>query len=130
MEMFKFHHIHLICRDLEGMIRFWTGTLGATLVLRRAFGTADGATLDLAGMRINLRLPKEGEALREECAGSRPGFDHVALEVTDMEQAGARLVRDGYPFVAGPTDQGDRISAFIRGPEGVLIEVMEMRNNR
>jgi len=126
MHMFKLHHVHLICRDLEGMIRFWTDTLGAELVLRRTFGTVAGATLDLAGIRFNMRLPKEGEDLREGAAGGC-GYDHVALEVTDMAEAGKRLTGDGYPFIAGPTDRGNRISAFIRGPEGILIELMEIR---
>jgi glyoxylase I family protein len=125
--MFTFHHVHLICRDLEGMIRFWTETLGATLVLRRTFGTADGATLDLAGIRFNLRLPKEGEALQGGGARSGCGYDHVALEVTDMVEAGKRLTGGGYPFIADPVDRGTRISAFIRGPEGILIELMEVR---
>lgn len=124
--MFTFHHVHLICRDLEGMIRFWTETLGAKLVMRRTFGTVEGATLDLAGIRINLRLPKGGEPLREGDARGC-GYDHVALEVTDMAEAGKRLTDHGYPFIAGPTDRGNRISAFVRGPEGILIELMELR---
>ena len=127
MHMFKLHHVHLICRDLEGMIRFWTENLGAELVLRRTFGTAEGATLDLAGTRFNLRLPKADEGLREGENGSRFGYDHVAFEVTDMAEAGKRLTRGGYPFITGPVDRGNRISAFIRGPEGILIELMELR---
>ncbi len=128
MHMFKFHHFHLICRDLEGMIRFWTETLGAKLVLRRTFGTADGAILDLAGTRFNLRLPKEDEGLREGEADSRFGYDHVALEVSGMAEAGKLLTSRGYPFIADPINRGNRISAFIRGPERILIELMEILN--
>ncbi len=35
---YRFHHVHLICKDLEGMINFFTEALGATLVARRNSG--------------------------------------------------------------------------------------------
>ena len=56
---YRVHHFHLVCSDLEQMISFMTETLGAELVERRKFGTADGATLDLAGNRINLRVARD-----------------------------------------------------------------------
>jgi len=53
---FRFHHVHIICKDLEKMIAFFTECLGADLARRKKFGTADGASLDLQGTTINLRL--------------------------------------------------------------------------
>jgi catechol 2,3-dioxygenase-like lactoylglutathione lyase family enzyme len=51
---YNFHHLHIICKDLEQMITFFTDALNAKLVIRRKFGTADGASLDLQGITINL----------------------------------------------------------------------------
>ena len=53
---YRLHHVHLICKDLEGMINFFTDDLGAALVARQKFGTADGASLNLQGTTVNLRV--------------------------------------------------------------------------
>jgi catechol 2,3-dioxygenase-like lactoylglutathione lyase family enzyme len=58
---YRFHHLHIICKDLEKMITFFTETLEAKLVMRKKFGTADGATLDLQGTTVNLRVSREDE---------------------------------------------------------------------
>ena len=58
---YSLHHVHLICRDLEKMIGFFEEAIGAEFVEHRKFGTADGATLDLQGININLRVAREGE---------------------------------------------------------------------
>jgi len=55
---FRFHHVHIICKDLEKMIGFFTEGIGADLVRRKKFGTADVASLDLQGTTINLRVAR------------------------------------------------------------------------
>ena len=60
---YRLHHVHLICKDLEGMIKFFVEALGATLVARKKFGTADGASLDLQGTTVNLRVDREDEVM-------------------------------------------------------------------
>ena len=58
---YQFHHLHVICTDLEKMINFFTKSLGGKLISARKFGTADGATLDLAGVPVYLRVARTGE---------------------------------------------------------------------
>jgi catechol 2,3-dioxygenase-like lactoylglutathione lyase family enzyme len=53
---YRFHHVHIVCKDLEKMIRFFTEVLEAKLIARKKFGTADGASLDLNATTINLRV--------------------------------------------------------------------------
>ena len=53
---YRFHHVHLICKDLEGMINFFTEAVGAILFTLKKFGTADGASLDLQGTTVNLSV--------------------------------------------------------------------------
>ena len=77
---YRLHHVHLICRDLEKMLGFFEETIGAELVERRKFGTADGATLDLQGIDINLRVAREGENIRENLTPSSYGYDHIGLQ--------------------------------------------------
>lgn len=128
MVRFKFHHLHLVCQDLEAMIAFWTAALGGQLVERRRFGTADGATLDVDGIRVNLRLPKKGEALCARSEAIIVGFDHIGLEVGDLSSAICGLVEHGCRVASDPVVNGNRQTVFMRGPENILLELISMDN--
>ena len=84
---YRFHHVHIICKDLDKMIRFFTETLGATLIGLKKFGTADGASLDVLGTKVNLRVRREDEELVGDASQARYGYDHIGLEVDDLESA-------------------------------------------
>ena len=73
---YRFHHVHIICKDLEGMIAFFTEVLAARLIDRRKVGTADGASLELDGATINLRVAREDEQMAGDA--SQPARDDVA----------------------------------------------------
>ena len=122
---YRFHHIHLICRDLESMIRFFADSIGANLVERRKFGTADGATLNLNGIDINLRVAREGEDIRENLVQSTYGYDHIGLEVEDVHAAYDDLTKRGYEFFMPPTEAAGLLIAFFKGPENITIELVE-----
>ena len=122
---YRLHHIHLICRDLEKMIAFFKDDIGANLVKRRKFGTADGATLNLEGMDINLRVAREGEAIRENLVQSTYGYDHIGLQVEDLQSAYKDLTERGYQFFMPPTEAAGLMIAFFKGPENLTIELVQ-----
>ncbi len=119
------HHIHLICRDLETMISFFTDAIGAKLVERLKFGTADGATLDLQGIVINLRVAREDEEIRDHVTPSTYGYDHIGLEVDDIYAACDDLTKRGYQFFISPRDAAGLTIAFFKGPENITIELVQ-----
>ena len=122
---YSLHHVHLICRDLEKMISFFEEALGVKLVERRKFGTADGATLDLQGIDINLRVAREGEEIRENLTPSSYGYDHIGLQVEDVQAAYEDLSNRGYSFFMPPTEGAGLIIAFFKGPENITIELVQ-----
>ena len=122
---YSLHHVHLICRDLEEMINFFEGTIGAKLVERRKFGTADGATLDLQGIYINLRVARDGEEIRENPSPSTYGYDHIGLQVEDVQAAHDNLAKRGYSFFMPPTEAAGLMIAFFKGPENITIELVQ-----
>jgi catechol 2,3-dioxygenase-like lactoylglutathione lyase family enzyme len=122
---YSLHHVHLICRDLEKMISFFEEALGVKLVERRKFGTADGATLDLQGININLRVAREGEEIRENLTPSSYGYDHIGLQVEDVQAAYEDLSNRGYSFFMPPTEGAGLIIAFFKGPENITIELLQ-----
>jgi catechol 2,3-dioxygenase-like lactoylglutathione lyase family enzyme len=138
---YRLHHLHIICKDLEKMITFFTETLEAKLVMRKKFGTADGATLDLQGTTVNLRVSREDEEMvgttvnlrvsreDEEMVGdasqSSYGYDHIGLQVEDIETVFTELQAQGFKFFVPPTELPDLKMAFFKGPEDITIELVQ-----
>ncbi len=122
---YKYHHLHLICNDLDQMTEFFSETLGAKLVERRKFGTADGVSLDLNGCPIYLRVPREDEGTLEDASRTRSGYDHLGLEVEDVDTAYNQLVDKGFTFPVPPNTVGNVRIAFLKGPENITIELLQ-----
>jgi catechol 2,3-dioxygenase-like lactoylglutathione lyase family enzyme len=125
MTSYQLHHVHLLCSDLEHMIVFFTQHLGASLVERKKFGNADGASLNLNGTMINLRLAHEGEKVQEYNPTPQYGFHHIGLRVEDMKKAYDELTGKGYVFFRPPREVGKNIVAFFHGPDKIIIEVLQ-----
>ncbi len=122
---YRLHHVHLICKDLEAMIIFFTEALGATLIVRKKFGTADGASLDLQGSIVNLRVAREDEVMVGDASQARFGYDHLGLQVEDVDAAYEDLKKRGFSFFMAPKDIPDLRIAFFRGPEDITIELIQ-----
>jgi catechol 2,3-dioxygenase-like lactoylglutathione lyase family enzyme len=122
---YRFHHVHIICKDLEKMITFFTEALGATLVTRQKFGTANGASLDLQGTTVNLRVSREDEHMVGDASQSSYGYDHIGLEVEDIETAFKDLTQQGFSFLVPPKEISNLKIAFFKGPEDITIELVQ-----
>lgn len=123
---YRYHHIHIICQDLQASEAFFTSDLGATLVERRKFGNADGAILDLGGTRIYLRTRRDGDAITGDSSNPRFGYDHLGLQVDDLDAAHKALAAKGYAFFMPPQQLGDMRIAFLKGPDNITIELLQL----
>ena len=119
-----FHHLHVICRDLEGMIAFFVENFDAQMIAYRKFDGADGAKMSLGGIGLNLRMPGENEQVASN-PGVYQGFHHIGLQVDDVNQAYEDLKAKGFEFSMAPTREDNLIKAFFRGPENMTLELMQ-----
>jgi catechol 2,3-dioxygenase-like lactoylglutathione lyase family enzyme len=117
--------MHLICKDLKKMTSFFTDIIGAKLVEERKFGTADGVVMDLAGNTINLRVARQDEALVDPGKRSVYGYDHIGLEVDDLDAVYGDLTARGYRFTVAPMEIPGLKIAFFKGPEDITIELVQ-----
>ncbi len=121
------NHMHVNCTDLTAMIDFWTKGFGATFVEFRNFGPSEGAVLDL-GNPIKLYL-KQLPCARQEASAARGGMDHVGMEVESMDEALKHLLAlPQVQLTREPFDSRGNLCAFIAGPDGVSIELMQMNS--
>lgn len=121
----KYHHMHLICSNLEQMIDFFTENLGAELVERRKFGVSDGATLDHSGVRINLRVAREEDQIAGDSSQALFGYDHMGFEVEDLDATYEELKEKGFTFTIPPQQRGNLKFAFFKGPDNITVEIMQ-----
>ncbi len=121
----RYHHMHLICSDLEQMISFFIEILGAELVERRKFGVSDGATLDHSGVRINLRVSREEDGIAGDASIVHYGFDHMGFEVDDLDAVYDELKGKGFTFTIPPQERGGLKFAFFKGPDNITVEILQ-----
>ena len=120
--MFTWDHIHLRSPDPEATARYYERMFGAE-VLR---SMQDGKP------RVDLKLGGNNIFIAPVVAGDNPppvtpyqGLDHFGLRVNGIDALVAELKEKGAEFTREPTTvrPGLRV-AFIRGPEGVSIELL------
>lgn len=125
MKMTKFHHLHIVCNDLNQMVGFFVNTLHASLLERKQFDGVDGAKLDFGGTTLNLSLPsQDGQISRENSL--RGGYDHIGIQVEDLDKTCKELKWQGYVFDMEPVRSGKIVKAFFRGPEDLRIELLQI----
>jgi catechol 2,3-dioxygenase-like lactoylglutathione lyase family enzyme len=115
----------VICSDLEQTENFFTKMFGAKVVERRKFGTADGALLDLDGVNIFLRTARDNDNVIGDSSQARYGYDHLGLEVEDLDAAYRELTEKGVTFSIPPVDIDIGRMAFLKGPDGITIELYQ-----
>src|SRR5437588_7982597 len=123
MTKFTYDHIHLRSPDPEATARYYERMFGAE-VLR---------TMQQGKPRIDVKLGGANIFIAQADASVNPapttpyqGLDHFGLSVSGIDAICADLKAKGAEFTREPVTirPGVRI-AFIRGPEGVSIELLD-----
>jgi len=121
------HHVAIICSDYVVSKRFYTETLGLTVIAehyreaRRSYkldlALADGAQLELFSFPDAPPRPSRPEA---------QGLRHLAFAVDDVAQCKAWLERQGVAVEAIRLDKytGRRFT-FFADPDGLPLELYE-----
>tara|TARA_R110001592_G_scaffold83616_2_gene247628 strand:- start:10063 stop:10449 length:387 start_codon:yes stop_codon:yes gene_type:complete len=124
-------HTMLRVGDLEKSIEFYTGILAMQLLRRKDF--PDGKfTLAFLGYgdeseNTVLELTHNWETSEYDLGN---GYGHIAISVEDVyvaceqvKQSGGEVVRE-----AGPMKHGTTVIAFVKDPDGYLIELLQEKS--
>ncbi|MGD9768345.1 MAG: VOC family protein [Pseudolabrys sp.] len=125
MAKFTWDHVHLRTTDPEAMAQWFERMLGAE-VIRTMQGGAPRIDLKLGGANIFIAPVTAGDGVNAPPATPYRGLDHFGLQVSGIDAIAADLKAKGVEFTREPTTvrPGTRV-CFIRGPEGVSIELLE-----
>jgi lactoylglutathione lyase len=127
MATFTWEHIHLRSPEPEATARWYERMLGAEVIRTPQ---ADGGTrIDLnlgGGQKVFIAPANPKLATAAPPQAPYFGLEHIGLTVTDIDAAVSELKQKGVEFTTEPTTvrPGVRI-AFMRGPENVLIELIQ-----
>jgi len=138
--MTAIRHVGLVVSDLERMIAFYSEVFGFSLTARKTeVGPYIETLVGLPGARIEWAKLADSNGLLLELLRyhahpeepsappvQRPGCSHVALTVTDIRAALARLEEGGGS--AGTLQQNPEktvLVAYARDPEGIWLELVQ-----
>ena len=133
MPTYRYDHVHLRSIDPDAMAGFFARMFGAEVVR----GTYAAGTfypgeprvfVKLGGQTVLIAPPHHDEPTAPAPRFPYYGVEHIGLTVDDIEAAMADRRAKGAVFTVEPMDYsaGTRL-AFIRGPEGVMVEIVQRR---
>lgn len=135
----RFNHVMLYVSDLDASIDFYTGIFDLRVTNRIESLTVvapDGTEARRAVRMAFLKFPGQDfvfelseQAVQRE--GPSPFFQHLGVDVADLEAAVARAeaggAREMSPIRTVRASGGvEARNAFFRGPDGELVELMQL----
>ncbi len=114
-------HVHLRTPDPEATATWLRDILGGEIV--RTPGRID---VKLGGANVFLASVLPGDGVNAPPVTPYQGLDHFGLTVKDIDAVAAEIKSKGVELTREPTTirPGVRI-CFIRGPQGISIELLE-----
>jgi len=110
---------------MEEAVQFFKRVFDGKEISREEVRGLPMVRMEVRGVPINLLGTEPGAGQLIPGKGSR-GLDHFGFKVRDMEQTLADLQKKGVRVTLGPTVTPAGIKyAFIEGPEGIRIELVE-----
>ena len=125
MATFTYDHIHLRSPDPEATAQYYERMFGAQ-ILRTMQQGKPRIDLKLGGVNIFIAPVTPDMGVNPPPTTPYQGLDHFGLSVSGIDAIAAELKAKGAEFTKEPTTvrPGVRI-CFIRGPQGISIELLE-----
>jgi lactoylglutathione lyase len=120
MPIVTWDHVHLRSPDPEATAAWLENILGGVI------DRGPGLIVKLGGASIFIAPVAAGDGVNNPPVTPYQGLDHFGLAVKDIDAVAAEIKAKGVEFTKEPTTirPGVRI-CFIRGPQGISIELLE-----
>ena len=129
-----FEHVGMTSANLDRTIDFYCGLLGLTLALRKANERGEMAFLDTGSGMLEISCPIADVARSRDVPPHEAGLRHLTFAVTSVDEMIERLQAAGVEILEHPrpaffTELIHRV-AFVRDPDGIMVELVERANGR
>jgi lactoylglutathione lyase len=126
MTEFAYDHVHLRSPDPDATAAYYERMFGAEIIKSVMSNGLPRTDMRLGGVMFFIAQVPQDAGLAEKPEGSFVGLDHMGLRVKNIDTVVAELKAKGAEFTVEPKTirPGVRI-AFVRGPQNVLIELLD-----
>ena len=126
MTEFHYDHVHLRSPDPDATAEYYRRMFGAEVIKSVMSNGLERTDIRLGGVMMFIAKVPPDAYLMQKPNGSFVGLDHLGLRVNNIDAVCEELKAKGAEFTVEPKTirPGVRI-AFVRGPEGVLIEILD-----
>jgi catechol 2,3-dioxygenase-like lactoylglutathione lyase family enzyme len=126
MTEFTYDHVHLRSPDPDATAAYYERMFGAEIIKSVMSNGLPRTDIKIGGVMFFIAQVPASAGLAEKPEGSFVGLDHMGLRVRDIDRVVDELKAKGAEFTVEPKTirPGVRI-AFVRGPQNVLIELLD-----
>ena len=126
MTEFAYDHVHLRSPDPDETAAYYQRMFGAEIIKSVMSNGIERTDMNLGGVMVFIAQVSSDANLSEKPEGSFVGLDHLGLRVRGIDRVCEELKAKGAEFTVEPKTirPGVRI-AFVRGPQNVLIEILD-----
>jgi len=125
--MLSYHHdhTHLTSQNTEKTVEFYTQVMNAKTIKIQGSGSRQMVDIDLGGVPVRISSRTGADDVWQ---GPQYGLHHLALNVSNMEEFVSNAKSKGVEFVVEPIQPRPGVKiAFIKAPDNVLFEIMEVK---
>ncbi len=122
-------HVGMTCRDLDQTMAFYCGLLGLKLALRKTSPGGEVIFLDTGAGMLEIACPVADISRSRDVPPHEAGMRHITFAFDDVDAMIAKLNAAGVEAIEGPRpaffNELLRRVAFVRDPDGVIVELIE-----
>ena len=126
MTEFAYDHVHLRSPNPDETAAYYARMFGAKIIKSVMSNGIERTDMNLGGVMVFIAQTPPDAELSGKSDGSFVGLDHLGLRVRNIDAVYTELKAKGAEFTVEPKTirPGVRI-AFVRGPQNVLIEILD-----
>lgn len=129
-----FEHVGMTSGNLDRTIAFYCDLLGLRLALRKPAAKGELAFLDAGGGMLEIFAPASAIDRSRDVPPGEAGMRHLTFAFDDVDAMIAKLEAAGVEIVERPRDAYNtemmRRVAFVRDPDGIIVELIERAEGR
>ena len=133
MRQYRSDHVHLRSPNPDATARFFETMFGAELTRDiyppgTLYPGQERIVMCLGGQTVLIAPTHPREATAAPPPFPHYGLEHIGLTVDDVDAACAELKAKGAEIAIGPLTRSAGLRlAFVRGPEGIMVELVQQR---
>ncbi|KKB81253.1 lactoylglutathione lyase [Devosia soli] len=129
-----FEHVGMTVSNMDRAVAFYCGLLGLKLALRKPAGQGEVGFFDTGSGMLEIFATNAPIERFRDVPAAEAGLRHITFAVTSVDEMFARLVAAGVEVAEKPRDAHNREMirrvAFVRDPDGILVELIERASAR